>query len=871
MLLFQLEIGNIGNFRDLYEILSMCLDVGNLNETRGELEHLASYFGKSTAELDRAIDQACVVGLGRQQGRFFEAAPRALARRVFERWGWGRIKNSALQFISGLPTGRLQRRFIDRIQECDQDTRDEAAPILSKWRRLRFPKSDLTLIADRESSRVFAEYADTDPSEGLRWLKEAVECASPDQLLAFDGKPDLDGGWRGRRYIVWLCERLARFPEYVWDSEAILFRLGQYETEKNVGNNSLRIWQSLFLPFFSNTSLPFDVRWRHLMKRLAEAADRQLPLIMNAAMKALIQSVHYFTTGEGAHRSVGGRPAPPMWKPASGAELYKMASAAAMEIIGQIMGMPSSHQNVYKRAIIDNVGVFTQLGSLDTLREWLTPQNITDDEMRQLRVNLDTHINRLNLQVEEDPKSVLRRSDDQKEWARHELEHVLPWRRLLDPQGLDERIKDVTGRYVWDQTSDEVLDPLGDSKIYEELAMEVLNTPQILSELGDWFTSETPLSDFELGLALGKLDLDCSLEKDLLAQLAQGRCRRLASGYFDGLYQRRGAVSTSLVEVLDVIAGDYPDAAMLATLRADISEPGFRRLLRSTPKAKLGSYSLLEELRIRQAWRQLLSVERQTQVMVLLAEIGRAGQPEAYHLAIRMANKWVRDGEIFLAPLADAVLPILTYCLERPQLWNRERDWLGAVGKLPYSHLLPRIELLIEAIKVVDSMRPDALTMLSEIIRSHPAEATKNLEAKILSLDSQEYLLLGYLLSVFDADQLETLQRLIGKLGVDGARALASHLRPPSPTRTDPLYVPPITAWLLEEFADDDDLFKLFRTGFHRIRTGSDSQYIGIEEKVSPYLKHPLRRIREWAQDEINYAKHNIEWFRQIENERDRT
>src|SRR5262249_27469431 len=162
----------------------------------------------------------------------------------------------------------------------------------------------------------------------------------------------------------------------------------------------------------------------------------------NAAMKALIQSVHYFITGEGVPPSVGGRTAPPMWRPANGAELYKMASAAAVEIIGQIMGMPSSHQNVYKRAIITNAGIFTQLGSLDTLREWLTPQNITDEEMRQLRLNLDTHINRLNLQVEDDPKSFLGRSDDQKEWARRELEHVLPWRRSLDPQGLDERIKD---------------------------------------------------------------------------------------------------------------------------------------------------------------------------------------------------------------------------------------------------------------------------------------------------------------------------------------------------------------------------------------------------------------------------------------------
>ena len=83
--LFAHEIGDPQIFRDHYEILSLCLDIGNQRERRNELEHLAKYFEKSIAEFDRAIARACDCGLGRQQGRFFEATPRALARRVFER------------------------------------------------------------------------------------------------------------------------------------------------------------------------------------------------------------------------------------------------------------------------------------------------------------------------------------------------------------------------------------------------------------------------------------------------------------------------------------------------------------------------------------------------------------------------------------------------------------------------------------------------------------------------------------------------------------------------------------------------------------------------------------------------------------------
>jgi len=188
-------------------------------------------------------------------------------------------------------------------------------------------------------------------------------------LLVFDGKSVFGGGWRGRRQIVWLCQHLAQFPEYFWDCEEILFRLGQYETEGNVANNSLRVWQGLFKPRLSSTPLPFDERWQLLMKRLAETTDQQLPLIITAAMKSLSESVDDFVTGTALPEKVGGRPAPPMWWPASYGELYKMASAAAAQLIEMVKGMPAERHKFSKGAIIDNISTFTRLGLLETLRE----------------------------------------------------------------------------------------------------------------------------------------------------------------------------------------------------------------------------------------------------------------------------------------------------------------------------------------------------------------------------------------------------------------------------------------------------------------------------------------------------------------------
>jgi hypothetical protein len=263
-----------------------------------------------------------------------------------------------------------------------------------------------------------------------------------------------------------------------------------------------------------------------------------------------------------------------------------------------------------------------------------------------------------------------------------------------------------------------------------------------------------------------------------------------------------------------------------------------------------------------------MSVERQARIMVLLAEVGQSGQPEAYDLALKIACQWTPVEEKFSTELADVLLPIFSNALTQSLFSDRGWYWMLAVGRLPDSHLLHKIEQLIGAVKMHISLRSDALSKLGEILRSHPTEATNILEAKILSIDNEDRRLLGNLLSLFGVDQIEMVQRLVG------ARALAEHISAPYPTADDPIYVPPMTAWLLDEFAEDDGVFGLFCAARHNNQIyvgGMERYFIDTEERVAPYLKHALRRIREWAQKEIGYAKFMIGEDRQLESERDRT
>lgn len=858
-------MGNTKVFRDHYEILSLCLDIGNQDKMRDELEYLAKYFEKPVAELDRSIARACDCGLGRQQGRFFEAAPRALARRIFEKWGWSLVKNNALTFFSNLPTERLQRRFMERVQECDQQTRDEADKQLNDWLLLRFPQQDILLLSDRESSRIFAEYTETNPHKGLPWIRCAVEQASPEQLFAFKGDSDFIGGWRGRRYIVWLCQHLAQFPECFWECEAILFRLAQYETE-TCTNNSKGVWQNLFLPRLSNTPLPFDQRWQHLMRRLSVATEFQLPLILEAALESLRQNLDDFISGTGLPEIVGGKRVPPMWQAANPHEREKMASTAAKQFIEYVQSLPHKDQKPYKDAIFNYITTFLYLGSLELLSDWLTPENLAEDEIRKLRRNIDRYINWLLARIIDEPQWNRRSSEYEKQWATKALEHVKPWRQALNPQTLQEFIIDTTARQAREQVRSGILDNFDERATYEELATVILKDPQILGDLWEWFNSGKHASAYELGQALGHLDHGDLLQWDLLNQLAQGRCVDLVTGYFNAIYWSRKIAPPSLVEILDSLVNDHPEVALFVTLRADISEAGFQRLLRAVPRTKGLTYRLLEEVSWGQAWPRLLTDGNKAKVIILLVQIGERngeGAEQAYDLALEMLCHWTPVDSKFSQELAVAVFLLLQKSLLHQHSSNRAFYWNFSIGRLPSSHSLQKIELLIDAIVEKTNLREDAIQRLDQMARTSLEEVASVIEAKIATVNKQDYFLLGDLLSIFDFTNLALLKRLVRPLGVYGARALARHLPTPFPTADDPMNVPPITAWLLDEFAEDDQVFGEFCAGTHhnQMLVGRWANYFAeTEEKMKPYLNHPLRRIREWAQYETNYANGMIDY-----------
>ncbi|MBO0699608.1 MAG: hypothetical protein J2P46_14530, partial [Zavarzinella sp.] len=216
MRLFRAEVPDPTSYRRRYEVLTVGIDVGIQGELRSELQGLAKYFGQAEGDLLDCLNVAADCGLGVRAGRFFEATPHALALGLFYSLFGRQLRDRLAEFMGTL-SPRLLRRFVKRCEECPANVGEEVAAAVGGVFLGWLGGGNVTLLADREASRVFQAWAEFDPSRGLAWLRAAIDEATPEQLLGLDGDTDGSGGWRGRRQIVWMCQNLACFAEHYAD------------------------------------------------------------------------------------------------------------------------------------------------------------------------------------------------------------------------------------------------------------------------------------------------------------------------------------------------------------------------------------------------------------------------------------------------------------------------------------------------------------------------------------------------------------------------------------------------------------------------------------------------------------------------------
>lgn len=401
----------------------------------------------------------------------------------------------------------------------------------------------------------------------------------------------------------------------------------------------------------------------------------------------------------------------------------------------------------------------------------------------------------------------------------------------------------------------------------------MIKAPEVLDGLREWFDSDQAHSAFELGRALARLDESFVLLKRMIANLMEDHATNLLIGYFDGITRRFGLLPEPLSELLDAEGEAHPLAVTLLTLQCDISEAGFERLLRLVPRSGPNPSARLTALNYR-SWAEKLSVAQKAKVIELLSLLGREGDVWAYKVALDLITYWGHQvWEELPESIAVPVAEILAACLAGEHhfdVW----DWTRAIKKLPASHNIKKIDLLTRAmvcegrhIEIID----DAVNILIGLAGELPEEVMRSVGARALDPKTGLYFYCTEFRGLFEAIGLDVVRRWIEQeAGVAGARAIARHVFGPSPTPAAPTHVPPLTEWLLTEFEDDEMVFTEFCCGRHsgEVYFGPISRYFeDTEERMKPYLNHPLRRIREWAQGEIRHAQGVRTWEGQREAE----
>jgi hypothetical protein len=97
--------------------------------------------------------------------------------------------------------------------------------------------------------------------------------------------------------------------------------------------------------------------------------------------------------------------------------------------------------------------------------------------------------------------------------------------------------------------------------------------------------------------------------------------------------------------------------------------------------------------------------------------------------------------------------------------------------------------------------------------------------------------------------------------GVQAAKALARHIPAPSLTDQGEPQVPPLTELFLTRFAHEDEVFAEFCRGVHsgEMNWGSMLEVCNRRIKIAnSFLQHSIKRVREWAENEIDYSTREI-------------
>jgi hypothetical protein len=841
----------LSRWREFYIAASCFLDIGIVEEDRKELTAVCDFFKIDQTKADAAVSKLDNIGLANKSRRFFEAIPRGLAELVFSSEAWPQISNRLAEFFEPLPD-RLKKRFLERCHECASEVREEVQARLGDYFLNQLKDKSIFTLEEVQVAKTFSSWAQFDPKPALSWLKEQSERCTLEQLSQFSGREGF-GDYRGRRYIVWLCESLVRFPEYFYECESILFRLALAENEPGIVNNATSIWKSLFWPTLSQVAIPFDDRIRILDHRLKSSDTLALRLAIDGAFDLLQPR----TIGVAIPaRVVGGRLAPDPWRPKSKEEFQCLRSDFAgrlLELGRHLIGEAKSH---FDKAALDNFSTFAAMGLVEELRGCLGDFDRGPQKFRTLEA------------IE---RSIAFLSDERHgNLGQKAVLALRSWQDAIDTLSMSDRVLFWISRNPWDL-------PRNDQRrtSLEELAEAILQQPVILEEITESLSNSGMPGTILLARQCTQIDMNLQLDEMIGNWILRGICLPFVIGALQGAAGTEQGLDSRWRILLDRSGAEHGEYVCTITAYADITEAGFRRIAGIVDRGGVQVVRILEHLAYGD-WNRIMTTQMQTEICRMLEPCFERDLLATIRLASSFLYSWSRNDDkqlpAHLQPYAERVLAASLTTDGAVE----EYQWIAIAEKLMFTQagrvatLALRAETDEPSGTHFDSHSLDRL--LIECARVDAAATMQAMGEMLSDQRRRDIYEFHRHEGIFEAIGLSVLRSWIEKNGSDLLPTMASHFKSPSIGSSGEVELSEVLHWLFTEHEFDDAVFRGFLDGRHRMEISFAKQDDeSFASTMKPLLDHPLRRVQAWAAFEIEHAKRLKEMVEDHEDRFDRS
>jgi hypothetical protein len=782
-------------------------------------------------------------------GRYLSVKPAIVARVAFEN-AWKRwVSDDPKAFIQGLDPS-LVPRFLNRVRDsASEEVKAAAANTFRHWIATLRPE-------DLNNEGIVARLTtlvETDPDTYIGRLLELVNSA-PDRVLRAGTE------WHSgpRRQLVWLCERLAAFPAYYFQCEAILYRLAVNESEPRIGNNATGIWCQLQRIYLSGSSVPFANRFEVLRQRTT-GADGSTFLLCTKALGGIFSNE---ATRMGAPATVGGRLRPEDWHPKTLQEERECWTSALRLLQGIASDQDQSKSSRAVEVVFEHFHAILSAGFLDEIRQIVASVTSNPDVLAKCIGEVERFLDWEEKHREPDasarPESV------------KYFQEIRSWLSEISPISFAGKVHALFSQSVWDRLI-RAADSQPNARV-AALARDALADLRLLREALPFLLSADAKSAIVFGEALGLADHSEAALQPIFDAVNAGSAMGLPQGYLLGRLRDDGNVSekveaaVSQIGPLDVkaefelraIGGDRLgalDFALKAVDQGKIPVTILSRFGWGSPPPSQAKEILSRFVNVRGGQTDE-SNNAALQYLSILWHGGAGSNADSL-----LEDEGVRQFAWKIVEYAHGVESRRSD-YDRPQLIKKlaRFDPNRAIGLLLNSLL---------AQNYVDT-HDYSFRAIVELAPTHPKELMEKMgTAMMRNTDNIKLCVAHAITDILRVLPMVAVVDWIRKSGIEAMRELARELPLPFVDKEGVAVVPAVSLALLDEFGDDEEVC----TGFVRGSSRSDSwmgnggdYFRAKAAKARHFLSHSNRCVRLWAEQEVANSE-SLAAIHQIQDE----